>query len=130
MDFYPFVTHTLEESMTDSPAPHSIINNTHFHTLLGLCYQGIRHHISQSIIIEDIGVEMDMFLCLADVLQEGMEEMITVGEDIHLVILKRQCPALGCKELYQGVVLLRQMKVLLFGKLQHGTFCELIHTVL
>ena len=37
---------------------------------------------------------MDMMFSLADIPQQRMEEIITVGEDIHLVILERQSPVL------------------------------------
>ena len=58
------ITHPLEESILHLPAAHIIIDESHFHSLLSLVYQGIGYKISQGIIFHDIRIEMNMMLCL------------------------------------------------------------------
>ena len=70
---------------------------------------------------------MDMVLCLMDISEQMMDKLITIGKDIYLVILKRQGEILVDEKVDQGLVLLGQLQILLFSKLQHRTFGQLIH---
>ena len=64
MNINACIAHPLEESILHLPAAHIIIDESHFHSLLRLVYQGIGYKISQGIIFHDIRIEMDMMLCL------------------------------------------------------------------
>ena len=71
-----------------------------------------------------------MVLGLTDLLQQGRKELITIGIDIHLIILKGQGKILIDEEVDERFLFLRQTEVLLFDKLQHRTFRQLIHAPL
>ena len=71
-----------------------------------------------------------MMPCPTDDRQQGEEEFISVGMDFYLIILERECQTLIRKQSNQGAMLLGDVKVLLFGKLQHRTFGEHIKTPL
>ena len=130
MHLYTLITHTFEEGTVYTPATYRIVDHAYLNTLFCLCDQRVGHHISQGIIIKNIRIQMDMMFGLSYIPQESMKEMIAVGIDIHMVILERECPVLCGEQFDQRVVFLWQMKILLFGELQHGTFSQLIHTVL
>ena len=57
-------SHALKEGILHLPATHIIIYQSDFHSLLRLVYQGISHQITQGIILEDVGIQMDMMLRL------------------------------------------------------------------
>ena len=59
------ITHTFKEFILHLPAAYIIINQSHLHSLLRLIDQGISYQISQGIGFEDIGIEMNMMLCLS-----------------------------------------------------------------
>ena len=89
MHLYTLITHTFEEGTVNTPTTHRIIDHSYLNTLFCLRDQCVGHHISQGIIIKDIRIQMDMMLGLPYIPQESMKEMIAIGIDIHLVILKR-----------------------------------------
>ena len=57
-------SHALKEGILHLPAAHIIIYQSDFHSLLRLVYQGISYQITQGIILEDVGIQMDMMLRL------------------------------------------------------------------
>ena len=56
--------HALKEGILHLPAAHVIVYQSDFHSLFRLVYQGISHQIAQGIILEDVGIQMDMMLSL------------------------------------------------------------------
>ena len=56
--------HALKEGILHLPAAHVIVYQSDFHSLLRLVYQGISHQIAQGVILEDVGIQMDVMLRL------------------------------------------------------------------
>ena len=60
-----------------------------------------------------------MVLGLRYLLEECGEELVTVGEDVHLVALEGQGPPLTCQHTHQWSVLLGHRQVLLLHIAHH-----------
>ena len=130
MHLYTSFAHPFKEIAFHIPTAHIVIDDTHFYTLLCFLYQFISHHITQCVIIKDITVDMDMMFSLADIPQQRMEEIITVGEDIHLIVLERQSPVLISEQFDKRLLLIRNLQVLLLSELQHRTLGQLVERTL
>jgi len=124
------IAHALKEVVSNVPASYIIIYYSNFNPLLSLVDKDIGKNTSQCIILEDIGVEMYTLLGCADVVEERIEERISIGENIDVVVFKRQRPVLRGKKLYESLVLLGNNKVFLYGEFEHRTFREQVKTVL
>ena len=125
--FDTFFTHALKKTVLDIPTSHIVVDQSHFYALTRLVDQGIGNQFAQSIISYDIHINMDMVLGQTDISKQMMNKLISIGKDIHLVILKWQGEILIDKKVYQGLVLLGQLQVLLFCKLQHRALGKLVH---
>ena len=124
------IAQTLEETAFDIPTAHIIVDDAHLYATTGLADEGVGYEMTQSVVIEDIGVEMNVVTGLADVVQQGTEKVVTVGEDVGLVVLERQGPVLGGKKLYQRLVVVGNHQVFLLDKLEHGALGELVEALL
>ena len=124
------IAHALEKRSVYIPAAHIIVDNAHLYPTLRLGNQRIGHQVAQGIVAEDVCVEMDVAARLGYLLQKSLEEVVAVGEDVHLVVLKGQCPVLACKEFDECLMVLGQQEVFLLSKLQHRPLGELVEALL
>ena len=122
------LTHPLEELALDIPTAHIVVDDSYLHPLTGLGDEGIGNQRAQGIVGKDIHIHVDMTAGLTDLLQQGREELIAVGIDVHLIIFERQGEVLVDEEVDKRFLFLRQTEVLLFDELQHRAFRQLVHT--
>ena len=83
------LTHPLEELALDIPTAHIVVDDSYLHPLTGLGDEGIGNQRAQGIVGKDIHIHVDMTAGLTDLLQQGREELIAVGIDVHLIIFER-----------------------------------------
>ena len=57
---YSCLTHLFVKAVRNMPTAHIIVNNTYFYSLPCLIYQHIAHHTSDSIILKNIELHMNM----------------------------------------------------------------------
>ena len=75
----------LPEFRFHGAAAHGIKQNAHLHAFLRLLHQHIFNAIEQHIIFNDVILDMDEFLCLPDVLYKGVEFLIAVRKNVHVI---------------------------------------------
>ena len=126
MDINACLSQTLKEAIGHMPATHIVVEQTDLHTLTRLVDQHIGEKIAQRIIVDNKPVDMDMVARLAELTQQGREKGIARSEDLHLIVLERQRHILIAEEIDQRPVMLRQVEIVLLGKLEHGAFGQLI----
>ena len=68
-DFDTLAFHSVEELIADIPATHVVIDNPHFNALPHLVYQGIGNEHSECVVVDNVGIDMNMMPCASD----GME---------------------------------------------------------
>ena len=86
------------------PASHIVVNEAHLYPLMGFMNEGIGHQASQGVVFKNIHIEVYVVLCRANIGQQGREKIVATGIDVYLVVFKRQCEALVCKQLYKGAI--------------------------
>ena len=67
---------------------------------------------------------------LTDVAQQLAKQVVTVGENVGMVILEGQRPVLAGKQLYECLVIVGNHQVFLFHKLQHRPLGQLVEALL
>ena len=80
--------------------------------------------------VEDICVEVYAALCRSYLTEQGAEEVVSRGVDVHGIVFERHRPVLRGEKFHQRLATIRHLEVSLHGKFQHRSFGEQVETVL
>ena len=83
-------THALKEAVLDLPTAYVVVNDAYLNSFASLGNKGVGNELTQSIVLEDVDVDMDVVPGLGNILEEFGEEGVTVGHDVNHVVLERQ----------------------------------------
>ena len=81
--------HPLKESVRHAPAAHVIVDESHLDALLGTVDECIADEASEGVVVNDVGVEVDVVARLPDGLQQRHEEIVAGGVDVDAIALER-----------------------------------------
>ena len=124
------LTHSLEEGAFDFPTTHIVIDKTHLNALACLVDEHIGNEISQGIVLKDVEIHVNALTCRANDLQEVGEERLTIGENLHTVVLERQAEVLIDEQIDGRPMLVCHLQIALLDKLKHRPFSKLIEAAL
>ena len=120
----------LKEPCRHTPTAHVVVDEPHFNTLLSTIDECIAHQPTQRIVLDNIGVDMDVMTGLSDGTQQRQEVVMTRCVDINIVVLERQRHPFVDELLHQCAIGIGNSQVALFGKLQHRALCQLVEALL
>ena len=126
LDLNTRLAHLLEETVLHAPAAHVVVDDTHLNAFTGFRYQHVGHHTPQGIVLKDVDINVNVALGPGHVAQQGQEEIIAIGEQFHLIIIKGERETLVDKEVDDGLHPLGNLQVGLLHKAKHGALGQLV----
>ena len=81
-----------EEAVSRSSGPAQVIEHLDGHAPLCRCLQRFQDPFPQIIRIEGIKLHVDLLLCVVDIIDQLIKELVAIGEDVNLVIKGNQGP--------------------------------------
>ena len=98
--------------------------------MMGFVDECVGNEVAQRVFFEDVYVDVDMMLCLANVGQQFWEEGVAVGHNVDTRHLEGQREILVDEQVDELFVALGHVQVLLFDESQHRAFRQLVERAL